>query len=326
MTKLRDSTGALSVASVSRDDDETKECAVVACVLLTGGLRSSPLVTAARRSVLDLFLTPERTVLGVWLDHLKKLNHGSAVPCRVVHGGDGPMPFGAAIEEGAAVTFEKERGQYRGPAGAVRDACGMYGDEDVVLVADGARWVSASLDGLVADHCSHGADVTVAANPDGSPTGAYLLSRRVIDLTPSKGFMDLKEQLLEKALQSGMKIRVHRLDGGSKPVRTRKQFLGVCAEIVQREEKRPETGAGSARLEGASWRAADGELGAGCVLVDSVVMAGAVVGEGAVVARTIVCPGARVQPGGRVVDAVVSAEGVRSGDERPVVGRWKVRS
>lgn len=277
-----------------------------ACILLSGSIKPSELVAGAACSVLDLYLTPHLTVLDAWLQRFQSLAraHGESHFVRVLHGGDTQVPAGvSAAAEPEGIAIECDRAEYRGPAGVVRDACERYAPDDLVLVAEAARYVHADLVPALAHHGFHASDVTVLANPDKSPAGLFILKVSTLALVPEVGFIDLKEQWLGKAVKSGVAVRAFTLDGCSYELRTRQQFLHA------------------ARVA-ASAVAVHADTQAGQRIIDSVVMPGAVIGADAVVARSILCAGAHVAAGEVVVDAIVPRVGVHS---KTSLGRKGVR-
>ena len=70
---------------------------LAACLLLAGGLKPSPLVSQTGGSVLDLYLRPGCTVMGLWLDRFQELaaHIGQLPDIRVVHGAATPPPSDA---------------------------------------------------------------------------------------------------------------------------------------------------------------------------------------------------------------------------------------
>jgi hypothetical protein len=142
----------------------------------------------------------------------------------------------------------------------------------------------------------------------------------VLDLIPRIGFMDLKEQLLGRAVERGFHVAVCDLKAG-RPVRirTRRQLLSAS---------------GAAHPLTASTRnglLARSRFGANCIcdgaevaesahVLDSVVMPGARVEEGAVVVRSVVFDGGIVRRGVAVVDCCVSTLGVFTDADLSVAG------
>lgn len=285
---------------------------IAAAVLLAGGLKPSPLASAARRSVLDLHLTAERTVLGMWLDRLAALGAGpdsAPPPARVIFDSHSPAPTGLGVGPYDNVRFQKEPHAFRGPAGAVKDVCADVESGDSVLVCDAGRYLDGSLVCMLADHDRRNADITIASDADESPSGLYLIRGSALALIPQKGFLDLKEQFLERALKAGLGVWVHRLgDRRSYTLRTRAQFLAAAHAAAR-------AGRAAEPRDPLRVIAPDADVEVGAHIVDSVVMPGARVEAGCVIARSLVCPGARVPRGMDVLDAVVSADGIRSDND-----------
>ncbi|MHC4416228.1 MAG: glycosyltransferase [Planctomycetota bacterium] len=300
---------------------------LAACILLAGGLRPSPLVAATGRSVLDLWLTPDRTVLESWTDRIAELAAmmSQALPIRVVHDSILPAPWPSA-RPSRDLIIEQEPKALRGPAGVVRDLCRAYAPDQHVLVAEAARYLGTPLWPMLAEHSEHDADITVASNAGRTPAGIYLIRCGALDLAPAVGFMDLKEQWLPRAVDAGLNVRVCQLpDPGARPLRTRRQFL-AAARIANRSGFATPVGTGPAgallpagQPSGLRVVCAGGLIGPGATLVDSIVMPGANVGPDAVVVRSLLCPNARVQAGSDIVDAVVS-EGRELSDLRLAKG------
>jgi len=295
---------------------------LAACLLLAGGLKPSPLVAQTGESVLDLYLKPDATVLSLWLDRIEEIaSHAPSPVVHVAHGASTPAPNDApARRRGFRLRIEEDRQEFRGPAGAFKDACGDYPADSMVLVVEAARYVAGDLSPMLAEHVKNGADITVGCNPDNSPAGVFLIRCKTLELVPHIGFMDLKEQWLGKAVEAGLSVRIHRLGGFySYELRTREDFLGAARAAWGLFNATPARPAG-VHLNGNS--AAEKslpetvEVGDDAVIVDSVIMPGARIGKNAVVARSIVCPAGVVSEGASVVDAVVPSSLFRS----PIAG------
>lgn len=267
--------------------------AVSRAVLLAGGPTPAPLAAATGLSLLDLHVTADHSVLEHWLDRIERLGEwlGGGFEVRVIYDGRSPRPSDPVLKRPFIVRIEEESGRFRGPAGIVRDACADLLEDGTVLVIEAGRYLAGTLDGLVVSHGASGAEVTVAANPDGSPAGVYAVRRQTLNLAPKVGFTDLKEQWLQSVLSRGLEVQAHELrEPGCLGLRTREQFLAAAAVAG------PMVSGGSVVSTGA-------EVSDSAALVDSVVMPGARVGARAVVARSVLCPGAEVEPDAEVVDA-----------------------
>lgn len=289
--------------------------AIAACVLLAGGLRPSALVLATGRNVLDLFPTESRSVLDIWLTRLAPLG---AFPIRVVHGGENPSPTTPPRENWPELSFEPEPHGYRGPAGILRDLCADYPGESTVLVGEASRFVSVEIGELLREHRRRKADATIGMNSDGSPAGLIAIRRSALDCVGRVGFMDLKEQWLNKVLSSGGTVYAHELRGaGLLPLRSRSEFLEAAR--VAAGVSRPEDALapvshvrGERSTTGASIVCAGARVAASAILHDAVVMPGAEVGDDAVVVRSVIAPGVRVENGSELIDVVAGARGARS--------------
>jgi hypothetical protein len=289
-------------------------CTLAACLLLAGGLKPSPLVAQTGGSVLDLHLRSNTTVLSHWLDRVEAL--GSPAPGPVIHIAHGvatPAPNDAAARRrGFRLRIEEDRQEFRGPAGAVKDACADYPHDSIVLVVEAARYIAGNLSPMVAEHIERNADITVGCNPDNSPAGVFLVRCKTLELVPPIGFMDLKEQWLGKVVEAGLNVRVHRLRGfASYELRTREDFLAAARAAGGLLNATFPASSGVHQIGNSAYTdrsLPEGvEVGDGAVIVDSVIMPGARIGQEAVVARSIVCPAGVVAPGATVVDTVVPA-------------------
>ena len=271
---------------------------LAASILLAGGLRPSPLARTAGCSVLDLWPTPDQTVLDHWLDRIAELagELSRVIPVRVVHDANTPPPW-PRRGSGGPLIIEHEPRPLRGAAGLLHDVCRDYGSQEHVLVAEAARLLSCPLAPLLADHALHGADVTVASNADHSPAGVYLVRCGVLDLVGPSGFVDLKEQWLPRTIEAGLSVREHQLAGsGALPLRTRQQFVDAAAP------------------NGSRVVCAGGLIGPEASVEGSIVMPGAVVGPMANVVRSLLCPDSQVRAGANIVDAVVRGSECLSDD------------
>jgi mannose-1-phosphate guanylyltransferase len=280
---------------------------------MAGGFSPPPLGVAAGCSVLDMHLTRRETVLDYWQHALATLERAGVAGERLcLCGGSTPLPRSTL---GVLRTIV-DQSDYRGPAGALRDACERLGAETTIIAAEAARCCTADLGQMLAFHYRSGADVTVARNGDESPAGIYVFARALLGGVPHAGFMDLKEQWLTKLVAEGRAVMVHDLAAsGAIPLRSRQEFLRAvraCSGVESDEAGSLEPRvladrrcAGSVICDGAV-------VAPDAIIVDSVVLGGARVGNGALVARSIVGPGSVVHDGEQVIDAVVGPAGVTS--------------
>lgn len=284
-----------------------------ACILLAGGPRASPLAVEAGFSVLDLSLTPTRTVLGLWIERLAEVcpREGPRLEVRIVHDDKSPEPILSCDPGPLDVRVVAESRTFRGPAGVTKDQCEDLRGSETVLIVEGGRPAASSLVPLLADHARLGSDITVACNDDDSTAGIYVVRCGTLSLVPKNGFMDLKEQWLQRAVGAGLHVRVHRFPPpGVLSLRTREQFLAAVRVLNGLPDPALSVAVDADEAEqtpqnSRSVIARSATLAPGAVVIDSVVMEHATVASGAVVARSLVCPRAVVGPDAMVVDRVV---------------------
>lgn len=291
------------------------------CIMLAGGLEPSPLVQASGRSVLDLFLTPDQTVLDVWMESVNGgVTDDRLIEMRVVSNAFIPSVWPRSSSH---VRFEEDPLPYRGPAGILLDMCAGYSPDDHVMVVEAGRVCPESLTRFTAAHFASEADITIARNPDESPAGVYMVRCRALKSIAPVGYVDLKEQWLARSCAAGSVIRVVDFAWpGALPLRTRTDFLHAARCLSRRAPSiEPSTVIPSQGSEASR----DGSLriiGRGATVAsdadvyDAVVMPGATVGAAAYIEQSIICPGAVIEPRARIIEAIVSTAGCCV-DDRP---------
>ena len=292
-------------------------------VLLSGSVRSDRFHTGIGRSVLDLPLDTNHTLLDHWTRQLADLAGAMerpVLPVRIMLDAASPRPNVPDTDGRVEFLIERDPRDYRGTGGILRDlADANYSETDYILVANGAQRIAGPLAEHVQRLASIGGDVAIVAHRDGTPSGLMLLNCRVLRLISRTGFVDMKEQGLPVIARTH-EVRVSQYDTPSgQPVRTLPDYLMALRMHHRRqndhslesdpfaEELRP-----TFRIAETGSRVEDEAL-----LHDSVVLRGATVETGAVVVRSLIGPGARVHRGERVVDRVITgaAANRRIGEE-----------
>ncbi len=270
-------------------------CAVV----LSGGLRPSPLMQETGCATLDLSITPTQTVADIWRSRLEEVLEIDQI--WIVPSGSCPKP-----QATSKMQLAEEPDGYRGPGGVVRDMSLKLGT-GTILVVEAARYLDASFAPLMRRHTESGAMATVGMNSDGSPAGIYAISREAVALVPARGFMDLKEQWLPLIREQG-RVEVVQIEGrGAMPLQTRQDFLNAAGWLAcgRKATELVDSIWWSADSTGWSIAARDATVEEGAFVEYSVLQPGAVVRSGAIVARSIVCAGAVVETNARVVDRTI---------------------
>jgi NDP-sugar pyrophosphorylase family protein len=286
-----------------------------AVVVLSGGVRANELVAGLGRSLLDLPVSPDATLLSRWRDQCEALGTvvGGAtntVPLalRAIVSKPGALPNSVPSAGHVNVSVEYDRVELRGTGGLLRDLAEDYADDDALLVVHGNQALVRPLTEVFQSLASVDADVVLLAEPDGSSSGVHLMRCGALRDVRAKGYIDLKEQALP-ALSASHRVRVVR---GASPtglrIRTLEQYIRALralttGDILDRPDPYAEEWARTFSLvqQGAS-------VDPRATIHDSVVMRGAVVGPGAVVVRSLVCEGARVPARAAIFDTVIPGE------------------
>lgn len=285
-------------------------------VLLGGAVRHSELSRSINRSMLDLPVRPDLSVLGHWREHALALAQSHEVlelPIRVMinHASHAPiLPAGAGR---VPISVESDAAEYRGTGGLLRDLAMTYQPDDVVLVANACQLLLQPLPDLFGSLASAGGDINLIAHDDGTPVGLMLITCRALHGIKDKGFVDFKEQALpELATRFDVRV-VSRPEATARPIKTLGGYLTAlwmahraAAGFAPVADPFHEDWSETFRIV---------EPGAlvdpGARVHDSVVLAGGRVGSGATVVRSVVCAGAVVRAGDVVGDRIVTARRAR---------------
>ncbi len=283
-----------------------------AVVLLAGALRTTPLLSAIRRSPLDLPLARGRTILDLWCDLVAGLAAGDAPPLtlRVLSDASMPLPAPPAPRAGLAVSLEHDRSELRGTAGVLADLAAEYRPEDYLLVCGALQLPSDPL-ATAAAVLAGSACAAAILCPAREASGVALAIRCGALRTVSRvGFVDLKEQALPK-IAAAAEVRVVRgSQAGFPSVRTLTGYIAT----LRRYHARPDLGPWPEEDPFAEqWtpRFAVVEDGAdvapGAVLGDAVVLAGGRVETDAAVLRSVVAAGGVARRGRQIRESVLGA-------------------
>lgn len=123
----------------------------------------------------------------------------------------------------------------RGAAGCVRDATSAY-ESHTFVVTDGAAIPNVDLQALLETHAQSAAAMTMVVYHEDSarghallsvPAGVYVFDRRVLELIPRTGFVDIKEHLIPKIVRSGDRIATFVAEGAVPRVLDAETYLAV---------------------------------------------------------------------------------------------------
>ena len=298
--------------------------AVAGALFLGGGLKSAGLIRTLGRPALCLPQRPDARALDVWLDAFEDIGL-EASRVRILTDASGAALWSRSERDGDFLVPQviEDKSEYRGPAGVLHDASeAMEADGSLVIVEHSRLLGSPSLVApLLESHRARENAISVATNPDGSFAGVLIAERETIEIIPSIGFMDIKEQWIPAVQAAGHAVGRVPLGGWSHAIRSLEGYLDAVAQVggfgapsglrvVGRDGARLTP----TRYEG-SLVADSARIEGGVAAARSVICAGATVGENAVVVRSVVGPGARVPKEGVVIDSVVAASDVGGSGE-----------
>lgn len=282
---------------------------IEAAVILCGGLKASPFRASFRAPLLALPHSETRTSAQVWSEAFDRLGIDADRRCVLTDPEDSHDPADPRLRRIA------DSAPYRGPAGVLRDAQKLLGITGRCLIVESSRMLQSPelLDDFSRVHFTREDAVTVGTNPDGSFAGVYLASADAIELIPGIGFMDIKEQWLPAAANSGFTVRPHALTGYSHQVRDAASYFAALARmgrfadqstacVIAHQPPSP-----FSERYGGSLIFHTARISPDAVVAHGVVCDGAIVEAGAVVVRSILGPGARVPENGVVIDTVIPA-------------------
>src|SRR3569623_2761952 len=232
----------------------------------------------------------------------------------------------------------------RGAAGCIKDCEAWLGATERFLVVQGTSlYLNVDWNHLIAEHVKAGATVTVAATVAASangqsdldrqmqlqPAGIYVCEPTVFPFIKTQGYQDMKEQLIPKLTEKGLKVQAVPLTGKVLSIRNEEWYLNAMVALLNDPAARqplvehlPAKVPGlwihpsayvhpQARVIGPAY------IGAGTkVMADAVVIGPAVIGENceigsdSVVHESILWNESRVGRGAMVEHAVVAAKAV----------------
>ncbi|WP_432797420.1 hypothetical protein [Poriferisphaera sp. WC338] len=282
-----------------------------AVVLLAGSVRASSFRRAVKRSLMNLPVTSEQTVIDTWKSQIlatAKAHHIESLPIRVMLDRATPMwNIAQKEDERVKINLEQDPFEFRGTGGLMRDLADQYEDDDYLLTANAAQILTGQMTEVIRDLASVRADVTMVCLSDGTPTDIMLLRCGALRSIAKVGFVDLKEQALPQIAKSYDVRVVRREELAGLPIRTLSGYLDGLREYHRKQK-------GISRdhvLYDEEWRATFELIEPGAavhesaIIHDSVIMSGAEVQANAVVVRSVVTPSGVVHNGQSAIDMIV---------------------
>jgi hypothetical protein len=269
---------------------------------------ATPLVAATGRSILDLPVDGQHTILGGLIQEIDGLGRSVGLghlPTRLL-----TNPLGAKLLFGVRSQYPQLSAELhpfdaRGTGGVMCDVARHYQDDDLLLILEAAQISEEPLAAAVRDLAARNADVGVFAHADQSPSVMMLVRCGCLRAMPRLGTVDLRTQGLP------MIARKHRVEVVSRPrangslIETLTQYISVLRRFHQRTLAPAESPASAS----AHWQPVfslvehGGEVFPGATLYDSVVLKGGRVEAGATVVRSVVGPGCAVRQRESLIDS-----------------------
>jgi hypothetical protein len=281
-----------------------------AFVLLGGHVRPTPLSLSIGRSLLDLPLDDNGSVLNHWLNHAAELAKSiglEKLPVRVMVDRNSPEPISASVKYYGSFRVERDQSEYRGTGGVLHDLARNYEPDDLILVANAAQILLEPLAMLAANMEQRNGDVALLSHRDGTPSGIMLVTVKTLSLIPDTGFVDMKEQAMPLIAQNYAVEVLHRRRPTGLPIRSVADYITAMRYYHMRR-------AGKTTLSdplAEDWQPSFGIIEEGAVVDptarvhDSVILRGGVVEAGSVLVRSFVCPSGLVRRDRTLVDEFV---------------------
>lgn len=130
----------------------------------------------------------------------------------------------------------------RGAAGCIKDCEAWLGNERFLVVQGTCLYLGIDWAHLLEEHRKSGACVTVAATTDAcddldrqlklKPAGVYVCEPSVFPFIKTKGYQDMKEQLIPKLTEKGLKVQAVPLSGKVLSIRNEESYLNSMVALL----------------------------------------------------------------------------------------------
>ena len=236
----------------------------------------------------------------------------------------------------------------RGAAGCIKDCESWLGSETFIAVHGSSLLLDIDISHLISEHKRTGATLTVGATAAAGPAtddldpllhlkpaGIYVCEPDVFPFIKTRGYQDMKEQLIPRLTTAGLKVHAVPLAGKIISVRNEEWYLNAMVELLNDPKYRKafvdhlpcrlpglwiDASASihpSARIIGPAYLGPQTKVQADAVVIGpAVIGAGAEIGSEAVVHESILWSESRVGRGALVEQTVMAANSaVAAGQE-----------
>lgn len=137
----------------------------------------------------------------------------------------------------------------RGAAGCIKDCQNWLGSGRFIVVHGASLLLDLDLQHLMEAHKSNAATLTVAATADNTggdldrmlalkPAGIYICEPDVFPFIKAKGYQDIKEQLIPRLTEAGLKVQAVPISGRILPVRNEEWYLNAMVDLLNDPQHR----------------------------------------------------------------------------------------
>jgi NDP-sugar pyrophosphorylase family protein len=132
----------------------------------------------------------------------------------------------------------------RGAAGCIKDCEDWLGNERFLVVQGTSLYLGVDFEHLIEEHKKSGAAVTVAATVPNhnandldrqmqlTPAGIYVCEPSVFPFIKTKGYQDMKEQLIPRLVEQGLKVQAVPLSGKVLSIRNEEWYLNSMVDLL----------------------------------------------------------------------------------------------
>ena len=204
------------------------------------------------------------------------------------------------------ISVHADKASHRGTAGALKDFMDARPNFDDVIFIEGNRVPPEYPEKIFCDEFESEEVIGVLGKTSLDETaGMVLIKKKMLDVVPSMGFFDFKEQLIPRVLDLGFRILVKEITRRSIRLSTPSAYL---EQLIEFTPSRDDDVSGpfvsdSARIDpeailGKNVIVGDGvTIGAGCLVQDSVILEGSKIGAGSTLIRSIITSNSKLENG-----------------------------
>lgn len=295
--------------------DRLKE--VRAVILLGGAVRKTNLARGLQRSMLNLPIDQDFSVIEQWgycIEKLAKFMQRDSLDLRIMVNKRALKPVLPTFGTTVNAVVENDLADFRGTGGVLFDIASDYDDDDYLIVANGAQILMQPFEKTINELAQLEADISLVSHHSGVPSGFLLVRVGALKDIPASGFHDLKEQCLPVIAKNHI-VKVRQYDDVTGlSIRTLDDYINALRwyhrQLAGAEGTDPfgeELGSSFCIIEEGA------KVDEKVKVINSVILKGANVTGNTVVVRSIIGAGSSIPSGRQIVDQVIRGRKVTNG-------------